>query len=808
MIPTMSIISNVMAAGAFLPPMIQALHSFHGVWQRIGTFGRDFKDIRDTLRVEECRFGEVLNCNLQSLAKIGDPVQTVQAVNRQVANIQSHLDSCHEFIDWYDGGAAAEDPEQQGADSEALQPATGFPRRARWAMIDWQKLHTNLEHIRVSIDGLHSLLRLEYSYSPRASSAKQQTAANSALLPVREALSRLHHGLTGLNVASQPGQQLSIQLQEHWDSTSAELSGLADVEVRDGSYVFSLQKSVSSDPETDSILLLVDTPKEIPDSQDEDSMTKNLPRMTNLDGPKGTAMSSTSDQRSRIETWGYFPTPQRRSISNDSHIVHRATTSWRSPLHLADILSDPSYVERITPIEITWLAKLLVTSHLCFLPVQRELNVQPRPSNYRFYCKPEDEFDPWVDGNPLVLKPFLSIGFGTSRKSTFGAVSEFNHPPYASVMELGLVLYQIGAGRVINYGAGRAGFAQAKAKILRELERDSSVDAIAGSSYVSIIEGCLNMWTRFRLYSDDLAAMQRREEEYLWEVVAQLSDDLQQLEDTVSAEPGRASLIIPETIPAPEPIPASNSQSQAVVEADLPDTGTEQPALVEMPAVVSTGIVTDADVVNLDSPGVTDGIRETRILSQLEALTSHSGDRPRASSVQTWSRIRDGQTLSVLECPFDRLGCHIRYSNLAAWFWHTLTHFQINGHCPRKITPPTTNTCCICEMRFTAVRGMYSWQQLLAHNAFHHLHGDSLAGAAPDMELYTYLWCSGLIDEVTYKGIRGIPKDSGFPAYKISSADSVAPALLGSEARPATVLTERGFGRFRGRRGLGWLRGR
>ena len=798
----MSTLSNVMSAGAFLPPMIQALHSFHGVWQRVGTFGRDFKDIRDTLRVEECRFGEVLNCDLQSLAKIGDPVQTVQAVNRQVANIQSHLDSCHEFINRYDGGAATEDPEQQAADSEALQSATGFPRRARWAIIDWQKLNSSLEHIRISIDGLHSLLRLEYSYSPRASSAKQKTAANSALLPVRKALSRLHHGLAGLNDASQPDNQLSIQLREHWDSTSEEFSGLADLEVRDGSYVFSIQKSVSSDPKTDSILLLVDTPKEIPDSQGEDSMTTNLPRMTDLDGPKGTATSSTSDQRSRIETWGYFPTPQRRSISKDLHIVHRATSSWRSPLHLADILSNPSYVEHITPIEITWLAKLLVTSHLCFLPVQRELNVQPRPSNYRFYCKPEDEFDPWADGNPLVLKPFLSIGFGTSRKSIFGAVSEFNHPPYASVMELGLVLYQIGSGRVVNYGAGRAGFAQAKAKILRELDRDSSVDAIAGSSYVSIIEGCLHMWTKFRLCNDDLAAMQRREEEYLWEVVAQLSDDLQQLEDTVLSESGRASLITSETISVPELIPASNNQSQAMMAADLAKTGQDQRGLIDMP------VSTDVEAANLDSPRITEGVKENRILRKLRSLTERCGARPQSSNILKWSRTRGGQTLSVLECPFSRLGCDLRYSDLTAWFWHTLTHFYISDQFPRTVIPPTTNTYCIYGKRFTAIRGIDSWQQLLAHNAFHHLHEDSVVDAVPDIELYTYLWHNGLIDEVLYKEIKGLPKDAEFPVHKISSVDAVAPALLGSETRPVTVLTERRFGRFGGRRGLGWLRGR
>ena len=296
-------------------------------------------------------------------------------------------------------------------------------------------------------------------------------------------------------------------------STSTELSSLAEVEVRDGSYVSSIQKAEANEPETDSILLLIDTPKNVPGSQDEDFITKNLSRMMSSHGPKDAATSSSSGQRSQIETWGYFSTPPRRSPPNDKHIVHRATTSWRDPLCLTDILSNPSYVEHMTLIEITWLAKLLVTSHLCFLPVQRELNIQPRPSNYRFYCKPEDDFDPWVDGSPLVLEPFLSIGFGTSRKSTFGALSEFNHPPYASVMELGLFLYQVGAGRVINYGAGRAGLAKAKAKILRELEQDSNVDAFAGSSYVSIIEGCLNMWTRFRQQSDDLAAMQRWEEE-------------------------------------------------------------------------------------------------------------------------------------------------------------------------------------------------------------------------------------------------------------------------------------------------------
>ena len=332
--------------------------------------------------------------------------------------------------------------------------------------------------------------------------------------------------MTGLNETSKPDHQLSIQLREHWDNTSTEVSSLADIDIRDGSYVFSIQKSQPNDPGTDSVLLLVDTQEDVPSSQNGDTMITDLPRLKYLDDPRDPTQNRTLDEKGRVETWGYFPTRRSRSVTNDLHIVHQVTASWRNPLHLADILSDPSFVEHVTPVEITWLAKLLVTSHLCFLPVQRDLNVQPRPSNYRFYCNPDEDFDPWAKHNPLVLKPFLSIGFGTSRKSTLGGPSDFNHPPYASVMELGLVLYQIGAGRVIHYGSGRAGLAEAKARVLRELERESNVDTLAGSSYVSIIQGCLNMWTRFRLYSDDLVVMQRREVEYLSEVVTQLSNDL------------------------------------------------------------------------------------------------------------------------------------------------------------------------------------------------------------------------------------------------------------------------------------------
>ena len=403
------------------------------------------------------------------------------------------------------------------------------------------------------------------------------------------------------------------------------------------------------------------------------------------------------------------------------------------------------------------------------------------------------------------LKPFLSIGFGTNRKSTLGGLSDFNHPPYASVMELGLVLYQIGAGRVINYGTGRAGLAKAKAKVLRELERDSSVDAFAGSSYVSIIEGCLNMWTRFRLYSDDLAAMQRREVEYLSEVVTQLSDDLQLLEDIVSMEPARASLSTPKTAAPPELVLASASQCAATTGSDLSHNGQGQRVTVETPKDVSTDVITRSHAATLDSPGVTETTGEDQILRQLRALTESSGNPPQADSVIRWCRVKDSQSQPVLECPFDRLGCHLHYSDLAGWFWHSLSHFQIDGSFAGTLPPPNSTTCCFCEKKFTATMGIDCWRQRLAHYAYHHLHGHSLATAEPDIGLYKYLWDNGLIDQGAYSELIAKSQDLGNPVEKMSILDSVASAPVSQEGRRATVISERRFWTWKG---IAWLRGR
>ena len=73
------------------------------------------------------------------------------------------------------------------------------------------------------------------------------------------------------------------------------------------------------------------------------------------------------------------------------------------------------------------------------------------------------------------------------------------------------------------------------------------------------------------------------------------------------------------------------------------------------------------------------------------------------------------------------------------------------------------------------------------------------------MELYAYMWHNGLIDEVTYKEIKGTPtQESGFnPLDKVvASLDSVlSPAtLLNEEIKPATVFAERRLDR-----GARWL---
>lgn len=107
----------------------------------------------------------------------------------------------------------------------------------------------------------------------------------------------------------------------------------------------------------------------------------------------------------------------------------------------------------------------------------------------------------------------------------------------------------------------------------------------------------------------------------------------------------------------------------------------------------------------------------------------------------------------VLECPFHQLPCSMTpmtLSKIEDWISHSLEHFE-------KIPPPNLNKCCFCsdEFKCPTQKKECSWRERMRHVAMeHHQHGDRLATARPDFELFTFLWNNKLISDPLYKELK------------------------------------------------------
>ncbi|RBQ70716.1 hypothetical protein FVER14953_21755 [Fusarium verticillioides] len=115
----------------------------------------------------------------------------------------------------------------------------------------------------------------------------------------------------------------------------------------------------------------------------------------------------------------------------------------------------------------------------------------PRPERIRYY-RPEDEGDSWVNDpdESVVLNPYLSIDFGTQRPPQLpgissGLVRQVVNP----VVELGLVLYQIGSSDAVDYQSGVNGVKHAKVNVMKSLHK---LDEMCNGSFTEVVQTCLD----------------------------------------------------------------------------------------------------------------------------------------------------------------------------------------------------------------------------------------------------------------------------------------------------------------------------
>ncbi|KAI9740148.1 MAG: hypothetical protein M1834_004726 [Cirrosporium novae-zelandiae] len=390
-------------------------------------------------------------------------------------------------------------------EAQVIQSNSRFRSRMRWLREDREMLNTLIYELRNGNDDLDSILILRPLDDPlRLLPTGVQGSHNSNILNsdghssddnnsnchssdvtkrVQKALGRLHESFKTLNIEfeGQGPYYLSVQLKEDNNDSRKDLTQ-AGVQLRNGSMVFNIQRHESPNGDRPASLAVetVDLVAKNKSGQPlKDRQLQSLNRPADIQH---------QNSGTNVETWGYFRTPNHPK--NAHYLFHDKFWKWSSPQNLEEALISPSFRENITPYQIIILARLIVLGYMYFATV-RETCGNPQIRHFRYFQTLE-EIDPWGNdgGNgPLILKPWLSFGFG--RKPVppkIGGGSGQTKSTNASIVELGLILYQIGSRRKVEYGAGINGFEKAQSEAIRNRHL---MEHIVGIPYADIVNACL-----------------------------------------------------------------------------------------------------------------------------------------------------------------------------------------------------------------------------------------------------------------------------------------------------------------------------
>ena len=419
--------------------------------------------------------------------------------------------------------------ERQRDAASTVQAGSRWSRRVSWAYSDKKTLLTHIESLSRFNNEVERLLDAnKQSRRTLVQRATRQTSSlSSTAQMVSKALKRVHESLLKLNSQSEnTPSQLSIQLREDCEANRRELAPVPEVQLRDNSYVFNFQEQRDDHLERTAELLLVETLKNPSDRQDNRPDTKHiresLQELRTL-GPLGRGKHTPFG---KVETSGFFRHP---SHEDDIHVLFRESSSqWRSPSNLAGILASSDYRDHINPTHIIQLARLIMTSHIFFSQIRQSLGVEPRPIHFRYFCKADQDARNWNIDDPIVLRPWLSCGFGSPQRYVLGEGSGIAKYSRSSMVELGLLLYQICAGENLDYGNGDNGLINAKTRALREL---SKVDCAVGTTLAEIVQDLLSPNT---LVSADGETVYKDETDYILDAITTLASYEHHVEDTAT----------------------------------------------------------------------------------------------------------------------------------------------------------------------------------------------------------------------------------------------------------------------------------
>ena len=437
-----------------------------------------------------------------------------------------------------------EEFERQRSDAAKKQSSTPFLHRLTWAQThktELTELGEALRHCNNDIESLLLPATMEKNALLMAPSGMTERLSVTVGL-VKRALGKLHEALAKLNAPTDtfhqrnPQQpcQLSVQLREDSEVNRKQLLQEPKVHLRDDSYIFNIQRQEDADPQQAAAadLLFAETLKNPLTKPDKVLDTTSAMReLHDLALPRSTDKG--------VETLGFFRTPSSR---DHIHVLFRDNSKrFHSPLNLADIVRSSDYRYHMNPTQLVQLVRLVMKSYLFFSSVRDSLDINPGLKHFRYFCRAGENATMWDVEKPLVLRPWLSFGFGSAPKRyDLGEEQGVQGISNPSLIELGLVLYQICVGQVMVYGAGSSVTA-AKLMALKGLNR---IDNAVGPTVTEIVQKLL---APSSLVAAGEQIGENEEIEYLLNAITTLTTYEEKIEDTMTdaeKEPPSSPLLL------------------------------------------------------------------------------------------------------------------------------------------------------------------------------------------------------------------------------------------------------------------------
>jgi hypothetical protein len=192
----------------------------------------------------------------------------------------------------------------------------------------------------------------------------------------------------------------------------------------------------------------------------------------------------TSASSGGFKNWGLVKT--ENAHDNAHRLFHAENQISYVAGTLPDMLKNEN-APKMTPRQRVELATLIAMSYIHFKTVRPSCQAI-RPSSFLYYSTSEAG-DQWMEDDPPIMKPYLDFGFGQRPpQRVLGESSGFLRSDNAVIVELGLLLYQIGSCRTLKYGSSPRALAEAKRVSGFNLHL---LDLRVSMAFAEVTEACL-----------------------------------------------------------------------------------------------------------------------------------------------------------------------------------------------------------------------------------------------------------------------------------------------------------------------------